>query len=39
MGSGGCAQAAGSPTQLFDHHFVEFTYPDGTKMYNQFRHV
>ncbi len=30
---------AGGPTQLFDHHFVEFTYPDGTKMYSQCRHV
>jgi len=26
-------------TQLFDHHFVEFTYPDGTKMYSQCRQV
>jgi len=26
-------------TQLFDHHFVEFTYPDGTKMYSQCRHA
>jgi hypothetical protein len=26
-------------TQIFDHHFVEFTYPDGTKMYSQCRHV
>ncbi len=26
-------------TELFDHHFVEFTYPDGTKMYSQCRHV
>jgi predicted dehydrogenase len=24
--------------QIFDHHFVEFTYPDGTKMYSQCRH-
>jgi predicted dehydrogenase len=23
--------------QIFDHHFVEFTYPDGTKMYSQCR--
>ena len=30
---------AGGPTQLFDHHFVEFTYPDGMKMYSQCRHV
>ncbi len=26
-------------TQIFDHHFVEFTYPDGSKMYSQCRHV
>jgi myo-inositol 2-dehydrogenase / D-chiro-inositol 1-dehydrogenase len=26
-------------SQIFDHHFVEFTYPDGTKMYSQCRHV
>jgi predicted dehydrogenase len=26
-------------TEIFDHHFVEFTYPDGTKMYSQCRHV
>ena len=25
--------------QIFDHHFVEFTYPDGTKMYSQCRHI
>ncbi len=24
--------------QIFDAHFVEFTYPDGTKMYSQCRH-
>jgi predicted dehydrogenase len=23
---------------IFDHHFVEFTYPDGTKMFSQCRH-
>lgn len=26
-------------SQIFDHHFVEFTYPDGTKMYSQCRQV
>jgi len=26
-------------SEIFDHHFVEFTYPDGTKMYSQCRHV
>lgn len=25
--------------EIFDHHFVEFTYPDGTKMYSQCRHI
>ena len=26
-------------SNIFDHHFVEFTYPDGTKMYSQCRHA
>lgn len=26
-------------TQIFDHHFVEFTYRDGKKMYSQCRHA
>ena len=26
-------------TQIFDHHFVEFTFADGKKMYSQCRHV
>jgi predicted dehydrogenase len=25
--------------QIFDHHFVEFTYPDGSKMFSQCRHI
>jgi myo-inositol 2-dehydrogenase / D-chiro-inositol 1-dehydrogenase len=25
--------------QIFDHHFVEFTYKDGTKMFSQCRHI
>lgn len=25
--------------QIFDHHFVEYTYPDGTKMFSQCRHI
>lgn len=25
--------------QIFDHHFVEFTYADGSKMYSQCRHI
>ena len=24
---------------IFDHHFVEFTYPDGTRMFSQCRHI
>ena len=25
--------------EIFDHHFVEFTYEDGTKMFSQCRHI
>jgi myo-inositol 2-dehydrogenase / D-chiro-inositol 1-dehydrogenase len=25
--------------QIFDNHFIEFTYKDGTKMYSQCRHI
>ena len=25
--------------EIFDHHFVEFTYPNGAKMYSQCRHI
>jgi predicted dehydrogenase len=25
--------------EIFDHHFVEFTYADGSKMYSQCRHI
>jgi predicted dehydrogenase len=25
--------------QIFDHHFVEFTYPSGAKLYSQCRHI
>jgi myo-inositol 2-dehydrogenase / D-chiro-inositol 1-dehydrogenase len=25
--------------QIFDHHAVEYTYPDGTKMFSQCRHM
>ena len=42
-GMGGCsvryAGANKGVGQIFDHHFVEFTYPDGTKMYSQCRHI
>ena len=42
-GMGGCtARYLGDNKgmgQIFDHHFVEFTYSDGTKMYSQCRHM
>ena len=44
-GMGGCIQRYTRPRpkkgmgQIFDHHFVEFTYKDGTKMYSQCRHI
>jgi predicted dehydrogenase len=42
-GMGGCtARYLGNMKgtgQIFDHHFVEFTYKDGTKMYSQCRHM
>ncbi len=25
--------------QIYDHHFIEFTYEDGSKMYSQCRHI
>jgi myo-inositol 2-dehydrogenase / D-chiro-inositol 1-dehydrogenase len=25
--------------QIFDHHFLEYTYPNGTKMFSQCRHI
>ena len=28
----------GNYGDIFDHHFIEFTYADGTKMYSQSRH-
>ncbi|MEE2887461.1 MAG: Gfo/Idh/MocA family oxidoreductase [Planctomycetota bacterium] len=28
-----------SKSQIFDHTFVEYTFPDGTKMYSQGRHL
>lgn len=39
MGGDQLRRALYPGTQIFDHHFVEFTYPDGTKMYSQCRHV
>jgi predicted dehydrogenase len=42
-GQGGCtARYVGDwrgTGQIFDHHFVEFTYADGTKMFSQCRHM
>jgi predicted dehydrogenase len=42
-GMGGCQRRyegdARGTGQIFDHHFVEFTYPDGSKMYSQCRHM
>ncbi len=42
-GMGGCtARYLGNNKgtgQIFDHHFVEFTYADGSKMYSQCRHM
>jgi predicted dehydrogenase len=39
MGGDQIRRALYPQTQIFDHHFVEFTYPDDTKMYSQCRHV
>jgi myo-inositol 2-dehydrogenase/D-chiro-inositol 1-dehydrogenase len=25
--------------EIYDHHFLEYTYPDGTKMFSQCRHI
>ena len=42
-GMGGCSVRYSGANkgmgQIFDHHFVEFTYADGTKMYSQCRHM
>lgn len=42
-GMGGCtARYAGEHKgtgQIFDHHFVEFTYKSGAKLYSQCRHI
>jgi hypothetical protein len=39
MGGDQIRRALNAGSQIFDHHFVEFTYPDGTKMYSQCRHA
>jgi len=41
-GMGGREQRMGgdaTKSQIFDHTFVEYTFPDGTKMYSQGRHL
>ena len=42
-GMGGCTERYLGDNkgtgQIFDHHFVEFTYKDGTKLYSQCRHM
>lgn len=39
-GQGGCQVRKGKDYgETFDHHFVEFTYADGTKMFSQCRHI
>jgi len=42
-GMGGCERryegGAAGTGQIFDHHFIEFTYENGAKMYSQCRHM
>jgi hypothetical protein len=42
-GMGGCSVRYNGENkgvgQIFDHHFVEFTYADGAKLYSQCRHI
>jgi predicted dehydrogenase len=39
-GMGGCQVRNGPDTgETFDHHYVEFEYADGSKMYSQCRHI
>jgi hypothetical protein len=41
-GMGGSERRAGgdrSKSQIFDHTFCEYTFPDGTKLYSQGRHL
>ncbi|MEQ1830360.1 MAG: Gfo/Idh/MocA family oxidoreductase [Pirellula sp.] len=40
QGQGGRQVRIGKDSgQIFDHHFVEFTYPNGVKMLSQCRHI
>ncbi len=38
-GQGGRAALADYSGQIYDHHFVEYTYPNGTKMFSQCRQI
>ena len=38
QGQGG-RQVRTEPDQLFDHYAVEYTFPDGTRMFSQGRHI
>jgi predicted dehydrogenase len=39
-GMGGCQVRNGPDTgETFDHHYVEFEYADGSRMYSQCRHI
>jgi predicted dehydrogenase len=40
QGQGGRQVRTGEDSgQIYDHHFVEFTYPNGTKLLSQCRHI
>ncbi len=40
QGQGGRQVRTGDDTgEIYDHHFVEFTYPNGTKLLSQCRHI
>jgi myo-inositol 2-dehydrogenase / D-chiro-inositol 1-dehydrogenase len=40
QGQGGREVRKGNDTgQIYDHHMIEFTYPNGTKMLSQCRHI
>jgi len=39
IGMGGCTQRDPAQGEIFDHHMVEFTYADGTKLLSQCRQI
>jgi predicted dehydrogenase len=40
QGQGGCSRSAGAEQgQVFDHHFIEYTYADGAKLMSQCRRL